>query len=52
MAAGVGNLGHDVSTDVVGCCDVCFASVTMFLTREPVFSNSRCFAHDRLNLTD
>ena len=45
MAAVVGHLGHDVSTDVVGCCDVCFASVTMFLTREPVFSNSRCFAY-------
>jgi hypothetical protein len=25
MAAVVGHLGHDVSTDVVGCCDVCFA---------------------------
>ena len=26
MAAVVGHLGHDVlvSTDVVGCCDVCF----------------------------
>jgi hypothetical protein len=25
MAAVVGHLGHDVSTDIVGCCDVCFA---------------------------
>jgi hypothetical protein len=25
MAAVVGHLGHDVSKDVVGCCDVCFA---------------------------
>jgi hypothetical protein len=25
MAAIVGNLSHDVSIDVVGCCDVCFA---------------------------
>jgi hypothetical protein len=25
MAAVVGHLGHDVSTDVVGCCDMCFA---------------------------
>ena len=25
MAAIVGNLRHDVSIDVVGCCDVCFA---------------------------
>jgi hypothetical protein len=25
MAAVVGHLGRDVSTDVVGCCDVCFA---------------------------
>ena len=25
MAAVVGHLGHDMSTDVVGCCDVCFA---------------------------
>ena len=25
MAAVVGHLGHDVSTDVVGCCEVCFA---------------------------
>jgi hypothetical protein len=25
MAAIVGNLRHDVSIDVVGCCDMCFA---------------------------
>ena len=25
MAAVVGHLGHEVSKDVVGCCDVCFA---------------------------
>ena len=25
IAAVVGHLGHDVSKDVVGCCDVCFA---------------------------
>jgi hypothetical protein len=25
MAAVVGHLGHNVSKDVVGCCDVCFA---------------------------
>jgi hypothetical protein len=28
MAAVADHLGHDVSTDVVGCCDVCFARKT------------------------